>query len=151
MQPVKMANYFDIMGQSQKAYNKKLEPICKKWDVTRNELDILLFLYNNPEFDRAADIVSRRGIAKSHVSMSVASLEERELLFREFSETDRRTAHLKLEAQGRQIAAEARDAQQEYFDRLYIGITPEEMEVWKKITQKICENIENFDKTLTNP
>ena len=147
MQPVKMANYFDIMGQSQKAYGRKLEPICKKWELTRNELDILLFLYNNPEFDRAADIVSRRGIAKSHVSMSVASLEERALLRREYSEADRRTAHLKLEDRGRTIAAEAREAQQEFFARLYSGITPEEMKVWREITQKICQNIENFDKT----
>ena len=138
-------NYFDIMGMAKKNYGRCLEPICKKWDLTRNELDILLFLYNNPEFDRAADIVSRRGIAKSHVSLGVASLEEKGLLQRVFDENDRRTAHLKLDSSGQTIAAQARQRQLRYFSALYQGISQEEFETWQKITQKIYSNIENFE------
>ena len=107
-----------------------------------------LFLYNNPEYDRAADIVSRRGIAKSHVSLSVASLEERGLLTRRFDENDRRTAHLELTGEGPVIASRARDLQMRYFSALYQGISPEEFEIWRKLTQKIYTNIENFDLTL---
>lgn len=143
-------NYFDIMSAAKKSYSKLLEPICRQWELTRNELDVLLFLYNNPEFDRAADIVSRRGIAKSHVSLSVSNLESRALLNRQFDVHDRRAAHLALTEQGRQIAAQARQVQMGYFAALYQGISEEEFEVWRKITQKVCDNIENFDKTLTN-
>ena len=60
-------NYFDTMARAQKGYARLLEPICKKWDLTRNELDVMLFLANNPDYDRAADIVTNRGLAKSHV------------------------------------------------------------------------------------
>lgn len=141
-------NYFDIMGKAKKNYGKALEPLCRKWELTRNELDILLFLYNNPEFDRAADIVSRRGIAKSHVSMSVASLEERGALTRRFDPTDRRQAHLELTEQGQEIAGEARAVQHSYFSGLYQGVTEEELEIWREITQKVCDNIEKFNKTL---
>ena len=140
-------NYFDIVSRSQKAYGKRLEPICKKWDLTRNELDVLLFLYNNPEYDRAVDIVSRRGIAKSHVSLSVSNLESRGLLVRCFAPADRRTAHLKLTEQGKRIAGEAREIQQQFFARIYEGVSDEEFEIWRNITQKVCENIENLDKT----
>ena len=93
-------NYFDIMGMAKKNYAKCLEPICRDQDLTRNELDVMLFLYNNPQFDRAADIVSRRGIAKSHVSLSVTNLESRGLLVRRFDPVDRRQAHLELTEQG---------------------------------------------------
>jgi len=141
-------NYFDIMGMAKKNYGKALEPLCRKWELTRNELDILLFLYNNPEFDRAADIVSRRGIAKSHVSMSVASLEERGALTRRFDPEDRRQAHLELTEQGQEIAGEARAVQHGYFSGLYQGVTEEELEVWREITQKVCDNTEKFNKTL---
>lgn len=147
MQPIPISNYFDILGQSQKAYSRQLEPVCKKWEVSRSELDVLLFLYNNPGFDRAVDIVTRRGMAKSHVSMSVANLEERGLLSRHFSQTDRRTAHLKLTAQGEEIAAEGRLAQKAFFDLLYGDITEEEFQLWDKITRKVCENIEKLNKT----
>lgn len=145
------ASYFDIMNKAKKSYARCMEPICKKWGLTRNELDVLLFLYNNPEFDRAVDIVSRRGIAKSHVSLSAANLERRGLLARRFDPHDRRTAHLELTKQGRTIAREGRDTQQRFFSQIYGGVTGEEFELWRKITQKVCDNIENLDKTLTNP
>ena len=139
------SNYFDVMAVAKKHYAKLLDPICKEWELTRNELDILLFLYNNPEYDRAADIVSRRGIAKSHVSLSVASLEEKGLLVRRFDENDRRAVHLELTEAGRVISAQAREKQLQFFSLLYQGISREEFDLWKKIHLKIHKNIENFE------
>ena len=140
-------NYFDAMASVKKSYSKLLDPICQEWKLTRNELDIILFLYNNPEYDRAADIVSHRGIAKSHVSLSVTSLEEKGLLLRRFSEQDRRTAHLELPDRGRVIAAQAREVQLRYFSALYQGISPEEFEIWRNITQKVRDNLKNLENT----
>ena len=96
-------NYFDAMASAQKSYGKLLEPICQEWKLTRTELNVMLFLYNNPEFDRAADIVSHRGIAKSHVSLAVSNLERRKILTRHFEPTDRRTSHLALTEHGKEI------------------------------------------------
>ncbi len=146
MRDFSIANYFDMLSQSQKIYSRDMEPICKKWDLTRNELDVALFLFNNPSYDRAADIVSRRGIAKSHVSMSVAGLEEKGLLERVFSQEDRRIAHLKLTEQGRCIAAEARQAQKHFFNKLYEGITDEEMVLFRRISQKVYHNMEKINE-----
>lgn len=142
-----IGGYFDILSQSQKAYTRQLEPVCKRWDLTRSEVDVLLFLYNNPGFDRAADIVTRRGMAKSHVSLSVANLADRELLYRQDSPVDRRTAHLKLTRAGEKIAAEAREAQKQFFQLLYSGIGEEELALWDKITDQVCKNIESLEKS----
>ena len=146
MYPNQIGAYFDILGQSQKAYSRQLEPVCKKWDITRSELDVLLFLYNNPGYDRAADIVTRRGMAKSHVSMSVANLCGRGLLERQFSSEDRRTAHLRLTGRGEVVAADGRQAQQVFFAEIYQGISPEELALWEKLTRQVRENIENLNK-----
>ena len=134
-------NYFDTTAAAQKYYTKLLEPLCKEWELTRNELDILLFLHNNPEFDRAADIVAHRGMTKSHVSLSVSTLEARGILERRFSETDRRTAHLLLTEQGRIIAGEARALQEAFFQALYAGVTREELQIWEQATRKVHDNI----------
>lgn len=142
MHPIRIAAFFDILSQSQKAYSRQLEPVCKKWDLTRSEADVLLFLYNNPEYDRAADIVTRRGMAKSHVSMSVASLADRGLLQRQTSPEDRRTVSLQLTEPGRAVAAEAREAQQEFFDLLYRDVSPEELALLEQITRRVYDNIE---------
>ena len=142
-------NYFDIMGMAKKNYGKLLAPVCDAFGLTRNELDVLLFLHNNPGFDRAADIVAHRGMAKSHVSLSVTNLEERGFLLRRFDENDRRMAHLILTEQGREAAGKAREVQEAFFASLYREVSEEEFALWGKITEKVCENIRNLDKTLT--
>lgn len=144
-------DYFDTVASAKKSYSRCLEPVCKARKLTRNELDVLLFLYNNPGYDRAADIVSRRGIAKSHVSLGVAGLEEKGLLLRRLDQQDRRTVHLELTGQGRTIAAEAREKQVRYFSALYRGVSPEEAEIWRKIVTKIRENIKNIEISEDQP
>ena len=66
--------YFEAMQDVGKQYTHQLEPVCRQWKVTGNELAVLLFLSNNPGYDRAADLVERRGMTKSHVSLSVGTL-----------------------------------------------------------------------------
>lgn len=136
--------YFDSMLQARKAYARVLEPVCRAWDLPRNAVDVLLFLYNNPALDRAADIVSHRGIAKSHVSLSVTVLEARNLLTRRYDPEDRRTVHLELTEQGRAVAREGREAQMRFFGAIFAGLTPEELAQWKVITEKVADNIEKM-------
>ena len=149
MKPIKIAAFFDILGQSQKVYSKLLEPVCRKWDLTRSEVDVLLFLYNNPQYDRAADIVAHRGIAKSHVSLSVTTLEQRQLLRRNFDPSDRRTAHLALTEAGEKIAMRARGLQEQFFSALYQGVSEEEFAAWKRFTATVYENIRQLDGVLS--
>lgn len=138
--------YFDTMGQARKSYGRALEPVCKAWGLTRNELDVLLFLHNNPGFDRAADIVRHRGIAKSHVSLSVSVLEHRGFVRREFTRADRRTAHLLLTQEGLTIARQARQEQERFFRRIFAGLSAQELELWQGLIQKVQNNIETMEK-----
>lgn len=142
---VHVGSFFDSVRKIQKRYRDHLSPICKKWKLTQNELDILLFLCNNPQYDRAADIVEHRGIAKSHVSLSVKDLEHRKLLERRFEPADRRTSHLELTARGRAITEEGRQAQQRFFSEIYAGISPEDFAKWREIMQKIRKNLEGAE------
>ena len=135
--------YFDRVGQAKKAYARALEPIAKKWALTQNELDVVLFLYNNPTLDRAADIVSRRGISKSHVSVSVSSLESRNLLAR-LTGGDRRASHLSLTDAGCAIAREGVQAQQQFYQQLFNGVTEEELAAWESISQKVSQNLQHM-------
>ncbi len=141
-------NYFDIMARAQKGYARLLDPVCKKWDLTRNELDVLLFLANNPSLDRAADIVSHRGMAKSHVSLSISKLENRGFLVRREDPADRRTVHLSLTDSTLPITETGRMAQTRFFSYLHQDITREEIEMMMHFTQKIGENIKNIEDVL---
>ena len=141
-------NYFDTMARAQKGYARLLEPICKKWDLTRNELDVMLFLANNPDFDRAVDVVQNRGLAKSHVSMSVANLESRGLLERIPDPADRRTVHLKLTDKGQEIADVGCRRQKQFLDYLHQGVTQEQLDMMRLFAQRVYENIQNIEEVI---
>lgn len=141
-------NYFDTMARAQKGYARLLEPICKKWDLTRNELDVILFLANNPDYDRAVDIVNNRGLSKSHVSLSINNLESRGLLERIPDPTDRRTVHLRLTEASKPIADVGCRVQKQFMDYLHQGVTEEQMQLMRMFAERVHENIKNIEKVI---
>ena len=130
----------DLKIINQKVYRRFLEPVGEKYNLNRAELDVLLFLANNPGYDTATDIVEYRGLVKSHVSTAVAKLEERGFLTRSFQNGNRRTVHLTLTEAAAPIVEEGRRGQQEYVKILHKGISDEEMDLLKSILKKIMMN-----------
>ena len=63
-------------------YEILMSSVCEKYQLRQMEYDILMFLYNNPQHNTAADIVRYRKSTKSHVSMSLKVLEEKGLIER---------------------------------------------------------------------
>ena len=149
-------NYFDIMAKAQKGYTRLMEPLCKKWNLNRNEVDVLLFLYNNPEYDRAVDIVQNRGLSKSHVSLSINNLENRGFLTRREDPTDRRTIHLALTEAAMPIVEKGQLSQRQFFSYLHKGVTQEQIDLMmdfarkvrktSKISRKYYKKLENSSK-----
>ena len=141
-------SFFDMALRAQKSYNRLMEPVCRKWNLTHNELDVLLFLANNPQQDRAVDIVRGRGMSKGHVSMSLGSLEEHGLVTRREDAADRRTVHLALTQAAGEIVEDGRQVQRQFVARLNRGVTPEESETVWAVTQKMAENIRQLEREL---
>lgn len=143
---MQMLDYFGDRQMAKKAYSRILEPFCVQWGVTRAEADILLFLLNNPGLDRAADIVERRGLAKSQVSAGITQLQQQGLVAGHEDPQDRRSIRLTLTERGRAAAEDARISQRSFFFSIYEGITPEEFEIWRQITDKVSKNIRALQK-----
>lgn len=64
-----MTPAFLVQSQGmRRLYSRMLTPLLERYRLTQLEMDILLFLANNPEHDTARDMVELRHLAKSHVS-----------------------------------------------------------------------------------
>lgn len=137
---------WDDMLRAKKGYSSAIEPICRQWELTRNELDVLLFLANNPNFCRAVDIVERRGIAKSHVSTAVKQLQRRGFLERIVDSRDGRNICLCLTEAAMPVVKAGQERQKRFFQRLLAGISPEEQALWQATQKKISENIANLEE-----
>jgi MarR family transcriptional regulator for hemolysin len=134
-----MWNTMQVIGR---LYEEYLEPVCTEHALTRTELDVLLFLSNYPEYDRAADIIEVRHVAKSHVSLSVKSLMAKGYLKGSYSQANARDVHLKVTAKADSSIAAGRKAQKEFEKILLKGLSKDDIRHLQESTQKIIENAE---------
>lgn len=134
---------WDGLSLFKKIYDQSLEPVCKKYQLTRMELDILLFLANNPGYDIAKDIIERRRLTKSHVSMSLKDLERRELVQKEYYPGNQKTAHLKLSSASVQMVSEGQQAQKKFFQTVFHDFNPEDVCRMESYFDRMQKNMQN--------
>ena len=79
-----ITRYYEILKSS----------VCEKYQLRQMEYDILMFLYNNPQRNTAADIVRNRKSTKSHVSMSLKVLEEKGLIERRIDKDNKKRVEI---------------------------------------------------------
>ncbi len=125
-----------------KLYNSLFDALLEKYQLTQLEIDILLFLANNPPFDTARDIVEKRHLAKSHVSAGVESLASRGLLERSRLDGNRKTIHLRLTEQAAPVIEEGRAVQLRYARLLLNGFTDQEREQLFHFLERVGKNVD---------
>lgn len=127
-------------------YGKLVAPVCEHYALTRMELDVLLFLANNPTYDTAAELAELRHFAKSQVSSAVKLLEQKGLLSRTFAPGNRKTVHLKLCEPSRPIVRDGQAAQERLAEILLDGFSDEERSVMQKMNERMRQNILKFER-----
>lgn len=133
-----------FMYMLKEGYTKAMQPICEKYKLTYAELDVLLFLANNPEYDTATDIVEKRCIAKSHVSASIKSLEERNYIERFFQNNNRRTIHLKIQELAKEAIQEGKQAQEFFYEVVLASFSKQDREKMQENLRKMIGNMETY-------
>lgn len=133
-------NLLDSIAITKKLYAISLEPICKKYSLTKMELDILLFLANNPGYDSAKDIIERRQLAKSHVSTSIKSLIEKKYIKPTYSQNNKKTVHLILLDSSIEIIKNGQLAQKKFIETIFKDFTPSEKHIIINSFSKISIN-----------
>lgn len=129
---------FENLNLLKSAYAACVKPVCRKYELTRMEFDIVMFLENNPEYDTAADIVRIRRFTKSHVSAALKSLSARGLLETCFRDGNRKSIHLRLLPETTPIIQDGHAAQKRYCDTLFDGFSDSEFALTQIIFQRIC-------------
>lgn len=127
-------------------YDQALDPVAQKWKLTRMELDLLLFLANNPAHNTAAEAVRLRRWTRSHVSAAVHSLQSRNLLSAEHPKDNRKTRLLFPLPAAREIIRDGQAAQRSFYQTMLQGFTREEEQLMEDIAEKIARNIRSAMK-----
>lgn len=131
-----------VTNQFNKFYSMRITETAMEFHMSKVEMDVLLFLYNNPQFDTARDIVEYRHIAKSYVSKAVELLVKKGALLIKEDTKDRRIIHLEITGKAMEAAKQARRVQERIMEELFQNLTEEEQNLFEKVLRKMSDNIE---------
>ena len=118
--------------------------VCDRYELTQMEYDILMFLHNNPQHNTAAEIVKVRKSTKSHVSTSLKNLEDKGLVERIQSKTNKKHIEIVLLDKAELIVEAGINTQKKFAQNVLSGLTEEEKYMCINIFDKICNNAEKF-------
>lgn len=129
-----------IRSALKRCYAHEMAEVLSRWQLTSMELDVLLFLGNNPDCDTASDMVQLRQLTKSHVSKAVERLTALGLVLQQRDEMNRRRIHLKLAGKAEPILREGREAQKRFVEVLTRGLNDEDKAAATRILTVMMKN-----------
>ena len=125
-------------------YEMKVCGVCEKYQLRQLEYDILMFLYNNPEYNTAADIVRVRKSTKSHVSTSLKVLENRGFIERRVDKDNKKRVTIHLLQMANEVIEDGIWAQKEFAQDMFDGLSEEEIRVFMNVFQRVYDNAERM-------
>jgi DNA-binding MarR family transcriptional regulator len=134
----------EILMSSRELYERIVLPVCRKYDLTYMEFTVLMFLANNPECDTAAQIVKKRQLTKSHVSISVRSLQRRAYVECSQTDGDKRVIRLAVGEAALPAIEDGRAAQEQFVQALLTGFSGDEMQIMQRNFQRMEKNIADW-------
>lgn len=137
-----MNEMLKMLDQAKKLYYQLCKDILQKYQITRTELDILLFLHNNPKWNSAKDIVEKRGIVKSHVSLGIEKLVTKNYVKAVQDSKDKRRYHLYILEDARNIIEDGLMIQKKFNEMIWSGLTNQEKKEFQFILRHIYHNME---------
>ena len=100
-------------------YEIKVSGVCEKYQLRQLEYDIIMFIYNNPAYNTAADIVRIRKSTKSHVSTSLKVLEDRGFIERRVDKDNKKHVTIHLLQLANEVIEDGIWAQKEFAQDMY--------------------------------
>ena len=133
--------FWNFVSEADRAYDYHRKKIMSKFSLSAIEVDVLLFLANNPEKNTAADIVRLRKIAKSHVSLAVRSLTEKNSISQQSDSKKRRIIRLTPTPSADEIITFGRSEQKKFTEALSRGANCTDREAFNRRLIEITENL----------
>lgn len=129
-----------IAKKGRERYYKTLEECSKEKGISKQEIDVLLFLDAN-SFNCACDIVNERGLSKAYVSKAISKLQEDYLITIQTDSSDRRYQHIELTENGKNIIAYMREKQKKLIKDLSGNISEEDFAAFLKVADQMISNL----------
>lgn len=131
-------------GPFKKLLEEQIAELRQKYDMKKAELEILYFLSKCGSHNTSKDIHYQLMMNKGHISQAVDSLCKRHYIIATPDQQDRRYIHYQLSDSAQQIVEEMAKKRLEMDRRIVEGISEEDLEIFRTVSEKIRKNIEKM-------
>lgn len=131
-------------GPFKKLLEEQIIELRRKYNMKKAELEILYFLSRCGKQNTSTDIHHQLMMNRGHISQAVDSLCKRNYIIAVTDEKDRRYVHYVLQDSAKEIIAEMTRVREDINNRIWEGISEEEMKIFREVSSKIRKNIENL-------
>lgn len=132
----------------EKLYDRHMDSVRTRYELSRIEITIISFLHNNPGLDTAGHIAELRLLSKGNVSQGVESLIQKGFLSRSPDKADRRKIHLTLTEQSAPILLQIDETKANFHRLLTKELTQEEISQYERLISKLLKNLQKEVSSL---
>lgn len=131
-------------GDFKRLIDTQFDEIKKKYNLKKVEIEVLFFLSRCGDENTPTDITKRLNLNRGHVSQAIDALLKRELIVAAADTQDRRCMHYTITTNAVEIIDEIAGAKKRMDEQILKGISEEELEQYKKTSDKMIKNIREF-------
>lgn len=135
-----ISEFFKFQKNIFAAYDEVIENAARRSGITKQEADVLVFFFNNPEHTLACDAVRLRGFSKAYVSKAIEQLEQSNMIEITEASDDEHMQRISLTGRGGITGKSISAAQERLFSEMLSGVTPEERFIMRGVLEKIYKN-----------
>ena len=137
-------NFFDSRNYCKELYELIVKPLCEKHNITQMEYTILMYLNFHPQDNTATKLIKKQFLTKSHVSISIKSLQDKQLIVGEHRGNNLRTIYLRLCDSALPIIEEGKEKCKEFSDILLSGMSDEDKNQFTILLKHIINNVVDY-------
>ncbi len=134
-------NIFLNLVKLSQIYRKTLSSSNESYDLSPNELGLMMIMYLDPSINTANQIVKLLGTTKGLASRNVDNLTKKGLIKTNQDEKDRRIVRLTLCNEAEKICEKIRRKNEELYKKAFEGIDMNDVMLTLSTLQKIVANI----------
>lgn len=145
-----MEQIIDGLSASKYLYQSMLKPICEKHELTISEIQILMYLSNDPLKNTSRDISEKLHMKKSIVSISLKDLQDRGYIHSEHLADNLRSLHSYINEDALKVIEECKNVEKEYEKIVTKGFSKEEKDGFIEMLKRISMNVVAFKKEMSS-
>ncbi|WP_101721369.1 MarR family winged helix-turn-helix transcriptional regulator [Eggerthella timonensis] len=115
---------FTVTYDVQKILHETMAPVCQQYGLTLQQMHVLMELVRTPGLT-AGQLSDRAGILRTNFPSVCRKLEDRGLIERQRSQTDRRSLKLRVTDEGRALLADVDGEVQRRYGEAFVAEPPE--------------------------